>query len=241
MRLALGFADLLVGLSHVMDGNANKAVSVLQPTLEIAEHDMGRRSTVAAMLAGPLAAALMLRGEPEQALATLADRLDVIERVGMPDPTMLAYRTLAAIAMRRGEEARALEILAALHEFGVTRDLPRVHARQPGGAGQDARLCRAHRDGVRTARAARCARAGLRTAGLSAVRLAASSARVPWRPRTRASRDPTSTAPRPRSARGSRRRRARPRPDRTGRARPAAPWLRTSAGGPRRAKCWRKC
>ena len=59
-------------------------------------------------------------------LATLADRLDVIERVGMPDPTMLAYRSLAIIAMRRGEETRALEILAALYQFGVARDLPRV-------------------------------------------------------------------------------------------------------------------
>jgi LuxR family maltose regulon positive regulatory protein len=126
MRLSLGFSDLLVGLSHVLEGNADKAVSVMQPRLLSAEREMGRRSTVAAMLAGPLAAAYMLRGDAEQALATLADRVDVIERVGMPDSTLLAYRTLAAIAMRRGEESHALEILAALHEFGVTRDLPRV-------------------------------------------------------------------------------------------------------------------
>lgn len=126
MRLPLGFADLLLGLSHVMDGNAVKAVAVLQPRLEKAEQEMGRRSALAAMLAGPLAAAFMLRGEHEQALATLADRLDVIERIGMPDSTMLAYRTLAAIAMRRGEEAHALEILAALYEFGVARKQPRV-------------------------------------------------------------------------------------------------------------------
>jgi LuxR family maltose regulon positive regulatory protein len=125
-RLPLGFADLLVGLSHLMDGNSGQAVSVLQGRLEQAEGEAGRRSPVAAMLAGALAAARSVRGESEQALAALADRLDVIERVGMPDPTMLAYRSLAAIAMRRGEEARALEILAALYQFGVTRDLPRV-------------------------------------------------------------------------------------------------------------------
>lgn len=125
-RLPLGFADLLVGLSYLMDGNPGQAISVLQGRLEQAEGETGRRSPVAAMLAGALAAARMVRGEPEQALAALADRLDVIERVGMPDPTMLAYRSLAAIAMRRGEEARALEILAALYQFGVARDLPRV-------------------------------------------------------------------------------------------------------------------
>jgi len=126
MRLSLGFSDLLVGLSYVLEGNADKAVSVMRPRLSAAERQMGRRSTVAAMLAGPLAAACMLRGDADQALATLADRVDVVERVGMPDSTILAYRTLAAIAMRRGEEAHALEILAALHEFGVTRNLPRV-------------------------------------------------------------------------------------------------------------------
>ena len=126
MRLSLGFSDLLVGLSYVLEGNADKAVSVMRPRLLAAEREMGRRSTIAAMLAGPLAAACMLRGDADQALATLADRVDVIERIGMPDSTILAYRTLAAIAMRRGEEAHALEILAALHEFGVTRDLPRV-------------------------------------------------------------------------------------------------------------------
>ena len=126
MRLPLGFADLMFGLSYLMEGNAAKAISVLQPKLILAELEMGRRSTVAAMLAGPLAAAFFACDAPEHALATLADRLDVIERVGMPDPIILAYRALAGVAMRRGEEARALEILVALYELGISRDLPRV-------------------------------------------------------------------------------------------------------------------
>jgi LuxR family maltose regulon positive regulatory protein len=126
LRLSFGFSDLLVGLSHVLEGNAERAVSVMQPRLAAAERELGRRSILAAMLAGPLAAAYMLRGDDELALATLADRVDVIERGGLPDPAVLAYRTLAAIAMRRGDEARAVEILAAMHEFGVRRDLPRV-------------------------------------------------------------------------------------------------------------------
>jgi LuxR family maltose regulon positive regulatory protein len=126
MRLPLGFADLLFGLSYLMEGNAAKAISVLQPKLELAELEMGRRSTVAAMLAGPLAAAYFACDAPEHALATLADRLDVIERVGMPDPIILAYRALAGVAMRRGEEALALEFLVGLYELGISRNLPRV-------------------------------------------------------------------------------------------------------------------
>ena len=126
MRLALGFSDLLVGLSHFMDGNSHRAIAVLQPRLALAEREMGRRSVVAGMLAGALATVQMTTGAVEAALATLADRLDVIERVGMPDPTMLSYRTLAAVAARRGEEAQALDYLTALHDFGVSRNLPRV-------------------------------------------------------------------------------------------------------------------
>lgn len=126
MRLPLGYGDMLFGLSYLREGNPGKAIAVLQPRLEATERELGRRSTVAAMLAGTLAAALFLCDAPEQALETLADRLDVIERVGMPDSIILAYRTLAEIALRRGEEARALEILVAQRELGVARDLPRV-------------------------------------------------------------------------------------------------------------------
>jgi LuxR family maltose regulon positive regulatory protein len=126
MRLPLGFGDAITGVSYLWEGNPAKAVALLQPRLEQAERDLGRRSTVAAMLAGPLAGALFLLDETDQALATLADRLDVIERLGMPDSIILAYRSLAGIALRRGEEARALDLLAALHQLGVARGVPRM-------------------------------------------------------------------------------------------------------------------
>jgi LuxR family maltose regulon positive regulatory protein len=126
MRLPLGYADTLTGISYLWEGNPGKALAVLQPRLEQVERELGRRSPVAAMLAGPLAAAFYLQDAPDQALATLADRLDVIERLGMPDSAILAYRTLAGIALRRGEEARALDLLVALYELGITRDVPRM-------------------------------------------------------------------------------------------------------------------
>ncbi len=126
MRLSLAFSDLHVGLSHLMEGNPAKAIAVLQPSLEAAENEMGRRSLVAGMFAGALAGAFMMHDAPEQALATLADRLDVIERGGTSYPIILAYRTLAFIALRNRDEARALDILAALHDLGVSRDRPRI-------------------------------------------------------------------------------------------------------------------
>jgi LuxR family maltose regulon positive regulatory protein len=126
MRLPLAFGDMLVGMSYLREGNPQKAIAVLQPRLETAERDVGRRSVVASMLAPPLAAAHWLHDEPERSLELLADRLDVIERIAMPDPIILAYRTLSGIAFERGEEARALEYLAALRDQGVARNVPRI-------------------------------------------------------------------------------------------------------------------
>lgn len=126
MRLPLAFGDTLAGVSYIWEGNPTKAIAVLQPRLDQADREVGRRSIVAAMLAGAVAAAYYLRDELEQVLATLADRFDVIERAGMPDSVILAYRSLAGVALRRGEEARALEILAALHDLGAARRVPRM-------------------------------------------------------------------------------------------------------------------
>jgi LuxR family maltose regulon positive regulatory protein len=126
MRLPLAFSDLAVALSYIWEGNAMRAEAMLQPTIAQAEREMGRRSVVAAMFAGVLAAAVYLRGEIDAALALLADRLDVIERVGLPDPIVLAYRVLAESAMQRGEDARAMGALEALHDLGVARSMPRL-------------------------------------------------------------------------------------------------------------------
>ena len=128
MRMALGFADVTHGIAHLWEGNPEAAAAVLQPRLAAAEHVMGRRSVVAAMLAGAYAAALYLLDDMDQAPAVLADRLDVIERAGMPDPIVLAYRVLAEAAMRRGDERRALATLQALQDVGVARRMPRLVA-----------------------------------------------------------------------------------------------------------------
>ena len=126
MRLALGYGDMIFGLTHLFEGNPAKAIAVLRPRLELAEREVGRRTAVPAMLAGVLAGALMLHGETDQVFEVLADRLDVIEKLAMPDSILLAYRVLAEVSLRRGEEARALEFLVALRELGLARNMPRM-------------------------------------------------------------------------------------------------------------------
>ena len=126
LRLPLGFADFAVGLTCLWEGNPARAAAVLQPRLEAAEREMGRRSMVASILAAAQSAALYLQDSSEEAVALLADRLDVIERSGMPDPIILAYRVLADAAARRGDERRALDSLQSMHEIGLSRGLPRL-------------------------------------------------------------------------------------------------------------------
>src|SRR6185295_6252284 len=53
-------------------------------------------------------------------------RLDVLERSGLPETVLLAYRTLARIAVAEGAEHRAIELLEGMHAAGMARGLPRL-------------------------------------------------------------------------------------------------------------------
>ena len=121
-----GWGDFVVGLSYLWEGQAQLVESLLQPTLADAESRLGRRQPFTAMLAALLAAATWERNRPADAAALLANRLDVLERSGLPETVLLAFRTLARIAAAEGAEHRALELLGALHAVGRVRALPRL-------------------------------------------------------------------------------------------------------------------
>ncbi|MBS0194189.1 MAG: AAA family ATPase [Proteobacteria bacterium] len=126
--LALSYRTMLLGMTHLWDGDAWKTQAVLEPALQQAERAAGRRSLVASMFAAVLAPALHDLDQPEAAQALLADRLDVIEHTSFPDAIMLAYRTLVRIARSRGEERRALSLLDNLGMLAERRHLPRLAA-----------------------------------------------------------------------------------------------------------------
>lgn len=130
LRLASGIGRMLVGLTHLWDGDAYEAEAVLRPALLRAEREDGRRSLRACLLAAVLAEALLQGGRAEAAQALLANRIDVLERCGLPDPLLCAYRTLACIALHQGDERRALNVLDGLCVVADRRRLPRlrVHA-----------------------------------------------------------------------------------------------------------------
>ncbi|HXX86076.1 MAG TPA: LuxR C-terminal-related transcriptional regulator [Casimicrobiaceae bacterium] len=126
MKLPFGLARLLIGMSHLWDGNAYKTEAALLPALNKAEGEAGRRSIIASLHAAPLAAALYEHGQIPAAKAMLANRLDLIERVGVPDAVLVAYRVLACVAIHEGDERRALEVLESLYTLGESKQLPRL-------------------------------------------------------------------------------------------------------------------
>ena len=126
MRYITHWSDLIRGLSYLWEGQVRQAEALLQPALHRAESEQGRRSAFACMLAALLAAGIWEQGRTAEAQALLANRIDVLERSGMPEAVLLGYRTLARIAAAEGAEYRALDLLAALDAVGQLRRLPRL-------------------------------------------------------------------------------------------------------------------
>ena len=125
-RFLSRWGDFVTGLSYLWEGQVRLVEESLGPVVADAEASLGRRSPLTCMLATVLATALWELDRPQEAAALLANRLDVLERAGIPETLLLAYRTQARIAAAEGGEHRALDLLESLHAAGVARRLPRL-------------------------------------------------------------------------------------------------------------------
>lgn len=125
-RYVARWGEFVTGLSYLWEGQMRLTESLLRPALAGAEAELGRRHPLACMLAALLAAAVWELDRPQEAAALLANRLDVLERSGLPDAVLLGFRTAARIAVSDGAEHRALELLEGLHAVGLNRRLPRL-------------------------------------------------------------------------------------------------------------------
>jgi LuxR family maltose regulon positive regulatory protein len=120
------WTDFIHGLSYLWEGQVSTLEQSLSPKLAQIEDELGRRHPLAAMMAALLAAAFWESGNPDAAEALLANRMDVLERSGIPEAVLLGYRTLGRMAWARGAESQALEFLGGLHAIGQARALPRL-------------------------------------------------------------------------------------------------------------------
>lgn len=123
---ASGFAEFGIGLSYLWEGQILLAERFLRAALTRCEHDMGRRNPIPCMMAAVLGAALWEMGGEQEPRSLLSSRLDVLERSGVPEAIMLAYSTLARLAINAGQEPRAFEYLDAMIVLGETRNMPRL-------------------------------------------------------------------------------------------------------------------
>lgn len=120
------WGTFIVGLTYIWEGQVMLGEDVLRPALESVDAELGRRHPLSCMAASLLAAAVYERDRLDSAAELLANRLDVLERVGTPETVLLGYRTAARIAAARGLEHRALDLLEMLNAVGVARRLPRL-------------------------------------------------------------------------------------------------------------------
>ncbi|MBI2277948.1 MAG: AAA family ATPase [Dechloromonas sp.] len=125
-RYGARWGSFITGLSYLWEGQGVLAEDVLRPALASADAELGRRHPLACMIASLLAAATFERDRVDDAAELLANRLDVLERVGTPDTALLGYRTAARIANAKGVEHRALDLLEVMNAVGVARELPRL-------------------------------------------------------------------------------------------------------------------
>jgi LuxR family maltose regulon positive regulatory protein len=85
------YAEFSTGLSYLLDARPQTAAHRLEQALSRATSACGARSPPACLVAAALAAALWEQDETDAAEATLANRLDVIERTAVPEAIALAY------------------------------------------------------------------------------------------------------------------------------------------------------
>ncbi|WP_434664562.1 LuxR C-terminal-related transcriptional regulator [Paraburkholderia sp. A3BS-1L] len=125
-RYAAYWGEFMCGLSYLNEGQAVLAETVLRRALTSSETELGRRHPLPCMLAAVLAAALFERDFVDEADALLANRLDVLERSGTAETSLIAYVCAARVAQAQGVERRALDLLDAMHAAGTARGLPRL-------------------------------------------------------------------------------------------------------------------
>jgi LuxR family maltose regulon positive regulatory protein len=124
--LVARWGEFITALSYFWEGQVLLTENLLRPALASAEADLGRRNPFVCSFAALLAAAVWERDQPADAVALLANRLDVLEKGGLPEAVLLAYRTGARIAVAEGAEHRGHELLEAMYAVGVARNLPRL-------------------------------------------------------------------------------------------------------------------
>ncbi|MNX31123.1 Serine/threonine-protein kinase PknK [compost metagenome] len=121
-------ARSLDGLSHVMEGRIVEAERILREVYDEAEQRGPACAGVACTAAALLGDVLYELGEVEAARRLLEPRIELIERVTIPDAVLRAYAVLAMAHWQEGHRLEAFDALDRLEDFADVRGLDRLHA-----------------------------------------------------------------------------------------------------------------
>lgn len=123
----------LIGLSHMLQGRVAEAEHGYREVLQLAAqggsacHDPHNLATVL------LAEVLAEQNEPQAVLDLLQERVDLLERVSIPDAVLRLLGALAAAHRTLGHELESLSHLERLEEHASQHQLPRLLAHSLAG------------------------------------------------------------------------------------------------------------
>ncbi|PTU31871.1 LuxR C-terminal-related transcriptional regulator [Stenotrophobium rhamnosiphilum] len=120
--------DIVVGLSHLIQGNISLATASLQTYIVDALERTTYGVDAAGLFSGYLLEALYQSGDINQAREFLDRYLDLIDAVGTTDGQLFAYRVKARIQYLDGNAKGAQETLLRLEEIGYQKRLDRIVA-----------------------------------------------------------------------------------------------------------------
>lgn len=122
----------LVGLSYALEGQITHAERVYRAVLHEAEHRGRACKEPAYMAAALLGEVLYERNDTEAARELLESRVDVLERVSIPDSVLRVLLVLSGAHWLAGHRLEALSYLERLEEYATQPGLTRLLAHSLG-------------------------------------------------------------------------------------------------------------
>ncbi|MGO4155289.1 LuxR C-terminal-related transcriptional regulator [Cupriavidus sp. YAF13] len=122
----------LGGMSHALEGDIVRAERIFRDALQEAEKYGAAFIGVACMAAGLLGDAMYELNEIDAARRMLEERIEVLERISIPDTVFRALLILASAHWRAGRYQEARAYLDRLEEYATTHGLDRLLAHALG-------------------------------------------------------------------------------------------------------------
>ena len=118
----------LAGMRLTLEGRMGEAEVVIRKTLREAERPEAPEIGIVCVAAGLLGEVLYESDELDAVCALLQDRIDLLERIAIPDTVLRAMVALSGAQWMLGKRADAVALMERLENYAIRQDLPRLLA-----------------------------------------------------------------------------------------------------------------